>query len=100
MNEEDKKRFARYRPGYKEPPPPPTDLEAKNGKKQADTSLSADKDKDKDKVKDTLGFVEEIEIDPDDLISQVINEMEQKVKPLEILQTHQALLPAFSQSSS
>ena len=98
MNEEDKKRFARYRPGYKEPPPPPTDLEAKNGKKQADTSLSADKDK--DKVKDTLGFVEEIEIDPDDLISQVINEMEQKVKPLEILQTHQALLPAFSQSSS
>jgi len=63
MNEEDKKRFARYRPGYKEPPqPPPLDNEQDIKKSE--------------KVKDTLGFVEKIEIDPDDLISQVLSEME------------------------
>jgi hypothetical protein len=61
MNEEDKKRFARYRPGYKEPPPP----------------LDNEQDiKKSEKVKDTLGFVEKIEIDPDDLISQGLSEME------------------------
>ena len=61
MNEEDKKRFARYQPGYKEPPLP----------------LDNEQDiKKSEKVKDTLGFVEKIEIDPDDLISQVLSEME------------------------
>ena len=69
MNNEDKKRFARYRPGYIEPPPTIDNAEADN------------KDiKNAEKVKDTLGFVEKIEIDPNDLINQVINEMEQKNK--------------------
>ena len=61
MNDEDQKRFARYRPGYKEPPPP------------LDNELDFKKS---EKVKDILGFVEKIEIDPDDLISQVLSEME------------------------
>jgi len=69
MNEEDKKRFARYRPGYIEPPSPPNNEEVE--KKDIKNS---------EKVKDTLGFVEKIELDPNDLINQVINEMEQKNK--------------------
>ena len=60
MNEEDKQRFARYRPGYKEPPPLENELDIKKS----------------EKVKDTLGFVENIEIDPDDLVNQVLSEME------------------------
>jgi len=67
MNEEDKKRFARYRPGYIEFPPLPDNEEV--DKKDIKNS---------EKVKDTIGFVEKIEIDPNDLINQVINEMEQK----------------------
>lgn len=69
MNKEDKKRFARYRPGYKEP--------------ELSAELDDDennKEKKNEKVKDTLGFVENIKINPDDLINQVINEMEQKPK--------------------
>ena len=65
MNEEDKKRFARYRPGYIEPPAPP------------DNDLNIKKS---EKVKDTLGFVNKIEIDPNDLINQIISEMENKAK--------------------
>ena len=61
MNEEDKKRFARYRPGYKELPP--TEDNEQDIKKS-------------EKVKDTLGFVEKIEIDKNDLINQVLSEME------------------------
>ena len=68
MNEEDKKRFARYRKGYIEPPPaPPQDNELDITKSE--------------KVKDTLGFVEKIEIDKNNLINQVISEMELKAKP-------------------
>jgi len=63
MNDEDKKRFARYRPGYIEPPPD-NDLDIKKT----------------EKVKDTLGFVNKIEIDPNDLINQIISEMENKAK--------------------
>ena len=69
MNEEDKKRFARYRPGYIEPPPT---LDNEEANKQDI--------KNSEKVKDTLGFVEKIDIDPNDLINQVINEMEHKNK--------------------
>ena len=61
MNEEDKKRFARYMPGYKEPPP--TEDNEQDIKKS-------------EKIKDTLGFVEKIEIDPNNLINQVLSEME------------------------
>lgn len=64
MNEEDKTRFARYLPGYKEPPP------------NQDDELDIKKS---EKVKDTLGFVEKIVIDKNDLINQVISEMEQKI---------------------
>ncbi len=66
MNEDDKKRFARYRPGYIEPP-------------ENEQTINQDI-KASEKVKDTLGFVEKIEVDPNDLINQVINEMEQKNK--------------------
>jgi len=60
MNEEDRNRFARYRPGYKEPP-----------QKEEDT-----KDlKQSEKVKDTLGFVDKIVINQDDLIQKVLSEM-------------------------
>ncbi len=69
MNEEDKKRFARYRPGYIEPP---STLDNEEANKQDI--------KNSEKVKDTLGFVEKIDIDPNDLINQVINEMEHKNK--------------------
>jgi hypothetical protein len=61
MNEEDKQRFARYRPGYIEPPPTQEDEKSNN-------------------AKDKLGFVEKINIDPNDLINQVINEMKDNIK--------------------
>jgi hypothetical protein len=70
MNQEDKKRFARYRPGYKEPPPTQEDEKDEHN------------DTNKRTNKDTLGFVEKIEIDPNDLINQIINEVEQKKQTL------------------
>jgi hypothetical protein len=66
MNEEDKKRFARYLPGYIELPPPQDNEEEQK--------------KNTEKSKDTLGYVEKIEIDKNDLINQVISEMEYKSK--------------------
>jgi hypothetical protein len=66
MNEEDKKRFARYLPGYIEPPEvvPSMDDDTK-----PETKLNSEK------VKDTLGFVEKINVNQDDLINQVLKEM-------------------------
>ena len=67
MNNEDTKRFARYQKGYVEPPP------------SQDNELEI---KQTEKVKDTLGFVKKIEIDPNDLINQIISEINNKAKPL------------------
>lgn len=68
MNEADKKRFARYRPGYIEPPPQELEdaenQETNNGNRKTS-----------EKVKDTLGFVEKINVNQDDLINQVLSEM-------------------------
>lgn len=64
MNEVDKKRFARYRPGYIEP------------QIQEDEDTINNENKNSEKVKDTLGFVEKIDIDPNDLINQILAEME------------------------
>lgn len=75
MNEDDKKRFARYRPGYIEPPEP------EESKNQDTTNIKpSEKNVKSEKVKDTLGFVEKIDVNPNDLIHQVINDMEQKEK--------------------
>jgi hypothetical protein len=80
MNAEDKKRFARYRHGYVEPPEPILELENPSALKEIEKSKAREKEiaKNKEKVKDTLGFVEEIKVSPNDLISQIISEMEKK----------------------
>jgi hypothetical protein len=57
MNEEDKKRFARYYPDYVEPP------EQDN---EADNSTNLDK-------KNILGYIDKIVIDKDKLINDTIN---------------------------
>ena len=73
MNDEDKKRFARYRPGYIE-------LSPTQEKEPINETANKEYIKNSKKVKDTLGFVEKIEIDSNDLINQIISEMEHKNK--------------------
>jgi hypothetical protein len=63
MNEDDKKRFARYRPGYIETEDNEDEIVKKKTSEEAATKL---------------GFVDQINIDSDDLISQVIREIEEK----------------------
>lgn len=67
MNEEDKKRFARYRPGYIEPEEEEIEDEDVVKKPSAEAATK-------------LGFVDNIKIDGDDLVSQVIREMEENPK--------------------
>lgn len=62
MNEEDKKRFARYRPGFKEPD---SDDEKTNKEKAS---------------KNKIGFVENIDIDQENLINNVLKEFENRNK--------------------
>jgi len=69
MNEADKKRFARYRPGYIEPPSQPEIKDVEN------QETNNEKNTKSEKVKDTLGFVEKINVNQDDLINQVLSEM-------------------------
>ncbi len=59
MNEDDKKRFARYRPDYKEP--------ESEDEKEEDKLLNNSK----------IGFVEKIDINQDDLVSKVLKEFEE-----------------------
>lgn len=60
MNEEDRKRFARYRPGYIEPP--------------ENDEEDIENDKDKDKKSKQLGYIDKIEIDKDKFIIDTIQQ--------------------------
>lgn len=80
MNEEDKKRFARYRPGYIEPPEPePEPQENIKGHLSVKTTVESTKP-----AINKLGYVDSMELNPDDLINQVIQEMDSNPKPLNI----------------
>lgn len=59
MNEEDRKRFARYYPDYIEPP------EEDNSDKDVDSDNNEEK-------KNILGYIDKINIDKDKLISETI----------------------------
>jgi hypothetical protein len=58
MNEEDKKRFARYRPGYIE---------------------SESDDEQHEKNKEKLGYIEKIEVNQEELVNGIINESKTKI---------------------
>lgn len=72
MNEEDKKRFAKYFPGYIEPPTPIPHPSLEDNAIQESSNEHPTKS---DKVKDTLGFVDKINVNQDDLINQVLKEI-------------------------
>jgi hypothetical protein len=61
MNEEDKKRFARYYPGYIEPPEQDDTLE--------NDTLENDNSNDK---KNVLGYIDKINIDKEKLVNDAI----------------------------
>ena len=60
MNDEDKKRFARYRKGYIEP----------ENEDEKEEPINNNNNK--------IGFVEKIDINQDDLVSKVLQEFEAK----------------------
>jgi hypothetical protein len=57
MNEEDKKRFARYKPGYIEP---------EFDENQDEINL--------EKTKQKIGYINKVEINPNELINKIITE--------------------------
>ena len=65
MNEEDKKRFARYYPGYIEPPEQDDTLE--NDTPENDNSNDNSNDK-----KNVLGYINKINIDKEKLVNDAI----------------------------
>lgn len=67
MNKEDKQRFARYYPGYVEPPECDND---NNDANDANDGNGNDNSKEK---KNILGYIEKIDIDKDKLIIDAIN---------------------------
>lgn len=73
MNEEDKKRFARYRPDYKEPLEGYEELDANNTVSKIKPNSTSKESK------NTLGYIEQININPNDLVNQVISELEHKI---------------------
>jgi hypothetical protein len=62
MNNDDKKRFARYKPDFKEP---------ENEDEKEDDKLANNS---------KIGFVEKIDVNQDDLVSRVLREFEEKQK--------------------
>ena len=60
MNEEDKKRFARYYPGYIEP------------EIEEDDNLETNENNDNNDKKNVLGYIDKIDIDKDKLVNDAI----------------------------
>ena len=66
MDEEDRKRFARYYPGYVEPP-------EESQSSDEDKITNPDDNKDEKLIKTKLGYIKAISVDKESLIKNVIN---------------------------